>query len=236
MDRSFRPIEAYRAWKRLSADPDDTGVVFEIIDALSGRSGERAYRRFVDSETGQRVLREERDLLEILQDREALAAMPEGSLGRTYHDFTAREQISADGLVAASETTPGRRDDATPDQRRFFERLRDCHDLEHVVTGYGRDLRGELALLAFDTAQQWHHGIAFIVGMATLTGGPEERALVRAAWERGKRCAWLSAADWEDLLPRPLDEVRRITGVGAPPTYEAMLSDDGEAARQATAA
>ena len=36
---------AWRSLRRLFADPDDTRAVFEIIDALPGRSGERAFRR-----------------------------------------------------------------------------------------------------------------------------------------------------------------------------------------------
>lgn len=220
-----------KAWKtlmELREDPDDTGKVFEIIRALTGRSGERQFQRFRRTEIGAKVLAEKRDLLPLLEDRAWLASLPAGSLGREYHDFTEREQLSADGLVKASEVVE--RDAVDEDRRRFFDRLRDSHDLEHVVTGWGRDLLGEASVLTFDTAQAWHHGIAFIVAYAFYEGGPEGRRLLRDAWRRGKGARWLSAADWEALLPRPLGEVRAELGLGDPPVYEPAWSAGAPAA------
>jgi len=103
-------------------------------------------------------------------------------------------------------------------------RLRDSHDLEHVATGYGRDMRGEAALLALGLAQGWSHGIALILAMAWLESDREGRRLLREGWRRGRRAAALHCADWEALLPRPLDEVRRELGLGDPPVYEPLRS------------
>lgn len=219
----LRIREAWRAMQRLRQNPDDTRLVFVIIQALAGRSEERAFQRFRRSRTGARVLAEERDLLPCLQDRAALAAMAPGSLGRSYFEFTEREQITAAGLVEASE--PRRAGPLLdPERRRFFDRLRDMHDLQHVATGWGRDLRGEAALLTFGLAQAWSHGLGLIVGMAFVKGQAESRRVIRDAWRRGRRAAWLSAADWEALLPRPLDEVRRELRLGEVPHYEPLRS------------
>jgi ubiquinone biosynthesis protein COQ4 len=216
--RSLRLGDAYRSWKKLWADPDDTAAVFEIIGALDAGCGESSFGRFRKSEHGPRILSEERNLLETLLDRDALFAMPEGSLGHTYATFTEREAISADGLVDASEVGRDERD-VDADRRRYFDRLRDCHDLQHVVTGFGRDLRGEGALLAFGIAQNWHHGIGFIVAMAWLDSDAETRRLIQAAWKLGREASWLDAADWEALLPLPLDEVRKQLNVRKAPEY-----------------
>lgn len=228
-DARLRPLDAWCALQRLFANPDDTAAVFEIIDALPGRSGERAFRRFAASPTGQKVLQAERELLDVLNDREALLALPEGSLGRTYAAFTATEQISADGLVAASQGDGARQLDPDPGAQRFFNRLRDSHDLEHVVSGFGRDLRGEGALLALGLAQLWTPGIGLIVGMAWLRGDREERRVIQDGWRRGRRAAWLAGVDWEALLPRPLDEVRRRLRLDPPPVYEAARSEGAPA-------
>ena len=150
-DTSMHFREAWQALQRLSENPDNTDEVFVIIRALSGKSGERQFRRFRKTEVGHKVLAEKRDLLTTLLDRDYLGSLPEGSLGRTYADFTEREQISADGLVEASETVE--RSEVDEDRRRFFDRLRDCHDLHHVTTGWGRDLMGEVSVLAFGTSQ-----------------------------------------------------------------------------------
>jgi len=228
-DARLRPLEAWRALQRLFADPDDTAAVFEIIDALPGRSGERAYRRFAASAVGQKVLRADRELLDVLNDREALLTLAEGSFGRSYAEFTAAEQISADGLVAASQGDGTLQPDPDPGARRFFNRLRDSHDLEHVVSGFGRDLRGEGALLALGLAQIWTPGIALIVGMAWLRGDREERRILRDGFRRGRRAAWLAGVDWEALLPLPLEEVRRRLRLDPPPVYEAVRSEGAPA-------
>ena len=57
----------------------------------------------------------------------------------------------ADGLIASSDTSA--REDIyrllSEDEIWLADRLRDIHDLQHVMTGYGRDPVGELSLLSF---------------------------------------------------------------------------------------
>lgn len=229
----IQPLAALRAIRALIRDPDDTARVFDVIDALSGRSKARVFRRFERSEAGQRLLHERPDLLARLSDRSALATLPEDSLGRRYREFMGREQISADGLIEASRT--GRRDALPPDRRWFADRLRDMHDLWHIVTGYQRDLVGESALLAFTFAQTKNPGIGAIVAVAYWKAGrtqPEARPLLREAYRRGRRAAWLPEQRWESLLERPLDEVRRELGLGDVPHYR-QLRSEGAPARAA---
>ena len=70
--------------------------------------------------------------------------------------------IDAQGLVDASEEADRRTGEVPLDADRdwFYARLRDMHDLWHVLTGYGRDLAGEATLLAFTHAQTRNRGIA----------------------------------------------------------------------------
>lgn len=230
----IRPLDAWRALRALVRNPDETKHVFELIDALSGRSGERLYERFRSTPSGARILAEQRELLPTLANREALLALPAGSLGRCYAEFMGREQISADGLVEASMEGGRGPDPALPAERRLVgARMRDQHDLWHVVTGYGRDLVGEAAVLAFTYAQTRNRGIGAIVAMAWWKAGaqaPWVRPFLRDAYRRGKRSAWLPAQDWEALLARPLAEVRAQLGVGEPPRYQEVRSAAGEAA------
>ncbi len=225
----IRPLQAGRAIRALLRDPDDTAQVFRIVEALSGRTGERVFRRFRATATGARVLAEQRCLLASLQDRAALAALPAGSLGRTYHDFMAGEALRADGLREASLQGRSRREIPDPERRLVLERLRDMHDLWHVVTGYGRDLVGEATLLAFTFAQTRNPGIGFIVGVAWWRAGRDAeghafRRLLSDGYRRGRRASWLPAADWEALLPLPLAEVRQRLGVEPAPTYTPVRS------------
>jgi ubiquinone biosynthesis protein COQ4 len=222
----LRPWKALRAMRALLRDPDDTARVFDVIQALGGRSGERAFERFRASEVGARVLRERRDLLAALSDRERLLALPVGTLGRTYAEFMGREQISAQGLAEASLAAGGTDPELSPERRLFGARLRDMHDLWHVVTGYGRDLLGEATLLAFSYAQTRNRGVGFIVATAWWKArrAPAFRRMLRDGYRRGRRAAWLPAQDWEALLARPLAEVRAELRVDAAPQYEPVPS------------
>lgn len=206
-----RPAEAWRGVRALIRDPEDTAQVFRVIRALAGGGQERLFQRFLRSEHGAAILARERELIDVLSDRGALSALPPGSLGRCYLAFTERESLTAEGLVDASARPDPEPAVPCPIRARFGARLRDSHDLWHVVTGYGRDLLGESALLAFTWRQTRNRGIGFIVAVAYLQADrslPQERSMIRDGLRRAKSAAWLPGADWEALLPRSLDDVR----------------------------
>jgi len=226
----IRPLVALRALGALIRDPDDTAKVFKVIEALSNRSDDRLFRRFRATESGARLLRDRPVLLDVLSDRDRLLAMEPGTLGRTYGEFMSCEAISADGLVSADRFTS---DVEIPEDRRWFgERLRDMHDLWHVVTGYQRDLVGEAALLAFTYAQTRTKGIGLIVAAAYWRAGGEvsyARDLMREGYRRGKNAEWLPAQEWEAMLEMPLEAVREKLRVGPPPTYAQVRSEGAPA-------
>ena len=165
----IKPIQAGLAISRLLRDPDDTGQVFKVLEALRGDSLSRALRRMRSDERGQTLLEEQPNIVNALNDREALAALPEGSIGKAYYDFVHAEGLSADGLIASSHEAP-RFEKIGQDQRWLGDRLRDIHDLQHVMTGYGRDTLGELCLLSFMTTQVPSRGIDFIIFMGRTKG------------------------------------------------------------------
>lgn len=234
--KRVQPLRALRAIRALVRDPDDTARVFDVIDALSGDSGERLFQRFRRDPVGARVLGERRDLLRTLDDHAALLALPAGSLGRLYAEFVQREQITGQGLAEVSQAT--RRTDLDAERRLFGDRLRDMHDLWHVTTGFGRDLIGEAALLAFSYAQTRNRGIGFIVAVAWLKAngdGGAARRVIAEGYRRGRRAAWLPGADWEALLAQPLDAVRAQLGLGAPPVYTPLRSAGAPTAAAAAA-
>jgi ubiquinone biosynthesis protein COQ4 len=211
---------AWRALQTLIADPERTDQVFEIVRALSGSSFERAYQRFAATAEGKRLLAERPSLLATLSDREALLAMPEGSFARAYVEFMDAGKLDAAGLVEAeqmAEQNFAKEGPLDPDREFFGDRLRDMHDLWHVLTGYGRDEAGEATNLAFTLGQVWNPGIAFIVVAGALLGPKEltchwQRYLF-SAWRRGRKASRLTAAAYERLLPLPLEDVRRQLGI-----------------------
>lgn len=225
--RPIRPLAAIRAVRALIANPEDTKQVFLITEALNGNAGRRAFERFRATETGARILAEKRQLLDTLCDQQRLAALPAGSFGRHYHRFMASEGLTADGLVEASKSKPA--EAASDEVRLFSARERDWHDLEHVLTGYGRDPLGEICVLTFYCAQSWNPGLMLIVSIGMLKikhevpGQPIMRA-VWEAWRNGRKAAWLSALDWEGLLERNLGEVRQKIGIRPPLAYHRIMA------------
>ena len=221
LDTRLHPIVALRAVRALLRDAEDTPQVFLLLDALRGRTSERQLARFRQTEVGRAVLAERCRLFDRLNDRDTLAALPTGTLGRLYHEFTAAEQLSAEGLAEISNfdevLRPGE------DMTLFRERSRDAHDLLHVVTGYGRDPLGEGCLTAFTFAQTGLKGFMLIATAAarriaqSLPGEPVRRTVFEG-YRRGRRARWLVAADWETLLAQPIDSVRAQFGV-APAVY-----------------
>jgi ubiquinone biosynthesis protein COQ4 len=219
--RAIEWPRARRALQALIADPERTDQVFEIVRALSGRTDVRNFARLLDEADGPRLLAERPDLLAALSDREALARLPEGSLGRAYLAFMIAGDLTAGGLVDASmQGDTDARMGYSVESTWFFDRLRDMHDMWHVLTGYGRDEAGEAANLAFTFGQIGNYGIGLIV-LAAAVLGPRgdrfywQRYLFRA-WRRGRRASWLPAVRYEKLLALPLAEVRTRLGIDAP--------------------
>jgi ubiquinone biosynthesis protein COQ4 len=227
-----RPLDfrtAFRALSALFANPDDTKQAFRVAQALTGATGERMYQRFQATDVGRDVLAEHRALLTALKDTRALEALPANTLGRAYLEFLRSQQITAEGLVAASEEGYALAEDLDDDRRLFSDRLRDMHDLWHVVAGYRGDLIGEGAVLALSFAQTRNLGVGLIAILGILkigTVAPGARALIAKGFARGVRAAWLPAVDWESMLARPLDDVRRELGFDAPPTYAPLYTSD----------
>ena len=227
----FRPLVARRAMRDLEQNgPDDTVSAIKVIGAYQGRSGERLFKRFKRSPGGQRLLREKSDLFALMRDTERLRSMPEGSLGKAIGDWYHVEEISAQGLADASEAAFSeggpRRREVTGDVELFSNRLRDLHDVFHVLAGYGRDLRGEMGVLAFTIPQTRSTGVAYLVWRSLRDAGwnSYDGKLIREGFRRGRKARWLVDQDWETLFERPIDEVREELGVGPPPVYEQLRS------------
>jgi ubiquinone biosynthesis protein COQ4 len=219
---------ALKALGRLLADKEDTAQVFEIMRALNGSAGRNAYLRLISTPEGGRIAYEHVELAEKLMDRAWLATLPPGSVGAAYADFMARENLSAEGLAEESRKGVAEGDFDRPHPYAWFgRRMRDVHDIWHVLTGYGRDGLGEACLVTFSYHQTHGLGWALICAGAYLRTGREAmggacRKALREAWRHGKASAWLPGEDYERLLAEPLDEARLRLGLTPPVAYEAV--------------
>ena len=221
---------AFKAFGKLMADKEDTAQVFEIMRALAGKSSPNGYARLLSTAKGGRIAYDRVELAERLMDRQWLESFAPGTVGAAYAEFTARENLSAEGL--AEESRKGR-EAAEVDLRHpvawYGRRIRDVHDLWHILTGYGRDGLGEACLVAFSYPQTGSLGWAFIALGVWLrsgnAGGLPARAAIQEGYRRGKMAAWLPGEDYEALMAEPLEAARARLGLSRPAIYDSIPVD-----------
>ena len=225
----LKPLKAWRHMQRLIADKEDTEQVFHIIEALNGRALARSLKAFADTESGSRLLERQEYLPPILDDHDWLWKLPEGTVGRAYVEFMERENLTAQGLVDESERFRSALQSYPDDLEWYGKRMRDTHDLFHVLTGYGRDPLGETSLLGFTYSQNRGRGVIFIayIGAKHLSRHlPKEARVMECLWE-GKRNGRLAQKivqqDVVALLREPLEDVRRKLNVQPPVKYRHAL-------------
>ncbi|MGI9327362.1 MAG: Coq4 family protein [Pseudomonadales bacterium] len=213
---------AWRALRELLDDPSDTAKAQDVFMAIGATDFERNYQRFLLSRSGQ-PMSQCTSLVESLSDRQSLELLPEGSLGRCYLDYLDANGFEPLSLIELSRGTQDRweREEgiAPRDSQHiwFSDRMALCHDLFHVVSGYGTDNVNEAALLVFSQPQLQGKANALLTFGATLKLYREHGFVwlryAYQAWCRGRRARWLPAFPWEETLSLPLATVRFLADI-----------------------
>jgi ubiquinone biosynthesis protein COQ4 len=239
----LRPFKVLHHFSKLVEDKEDTEQVFHIIEATKGRRSHNQAWGFIASDEGQRFLREETNIPAMLDDHARWADCGPNTVAAHYIAFMKREGLSAAGLVAESHKwlpPEARHADQT---EWYFDRLRDTHDLFHVLTGYGRDALGEASLLGFTYQQNYNKGILFIAyaGARQIkkTSGTKAPlfASIKEGRKLGKAAAKIAHQDIAALMAEDIDEARARLGIGKPEMYRqclAILQGEGIAREQLT--
>jgi len=223
----IRPLRALRAFQRLMANKEDTAQVFEIMSALAGRSTPRGYWRL--TRTAPDLAFEQAELARLFSDPRWLAGFAPGTVGAAYRDFMQSENLSAEGLADEQRRIEPGIDEGTV-FAWYARRMRDIHDVWHVLTGYGRDALGEACVVSFSYAQTGSTGFAFIgLGaadrIARNTPGVPARRAVLEAYRNGRRAAWLPGERYEALFAEPLAAARARLNIRAPGVYQSVSED-----------
>lgn len=222
--RRLQPLRALRAMRRLVADKDDTLQVFEIMNALAGRSVDWGYGRLLETPEGGLQAYRALELADRLQDRQWLESFAPGTVGAAYRDFIDPQNFSAYGLADDSRKVADTEIEAAHPRAWYARRLRDVHDIWHVLTGYQADALGEACVVAFSLPQTRSKGFGLIAAgvaiqfMRARTGYPCARAVWRA-WRDGRRAAWLPGEDYEALFAEPVEAARRRLKIPEPVVY-----------------
>lgn len=209
-------LSLYAAF-RLARNPQATRFVFLIGDTQDNiAESERRLGKFPDPfrssalealwQSGYRAER---------YDIEKLACMPEDTLGGAYG-----RHMQANGL------RPDYYQEAAPRHRMQFlrQRMRQTHDIWHVLTGYGCDEFDEVGIQGFYAGQYTSSMAAIIAAGAFL------KSIVRGRFNElhrhmdafcegycaGKRAEPLLAVRWEALWNEKVEDLRQRYGISVP--------------------
>ena len=209
---------------------------FRIAINMGGRTMHQRRLAMREHPVGQRLLEERPDLCAALNDMGALAAMPEGSLGRAFHAFMDHPETIPGYMLSGLIYRDDWIDSVPMDEelRWAFERWIQTHDLMHVVSGYGADLAGEGLNIYFtggyNLGISWRATFWSPFGLAPRLMRPNigrRRWLgyLQEAWQRGNAARHhlpFESVPWEDLLPQPLDTARATLGL--PPLADPAMN------------
>ena len=215
----FDVFKAWRHFQNIKADKEQTSEAFCLFNALPWRNVDVAAKRFLDTEHGRAIYASEPFLPDLLDDHAALRRMPKGTLAHDYCDFMERDGLTAAGLVSEYEHRHSGEPRIDDKIEWYVDRLRDTHDLLHVLTVFRRDSLGEQCVLAFVFHQRpsWGH-IALAYGGTMVTGHATGTYLgvlraVREAQLIGQSCPPIAEESVRDLLATPTDAVRQRFGI-----------------------
>lgn len=204
-----RMVFGLRAFRKLIDNPADPlqGPIFQMCaEHALMRKVARSLERHGE---GRRLLAERPRLNAKTVSLATMAALPAQSLGHAYAAY-----------FEANAITPFDPPKLPVDSAVDYvaTRLREAHDIVHVVTGYGTDDIGEVELQWFNCGNLGWGPLpilvivaSFFMGRMTKYGGLWsvcKRA--RAAYRRGRRSRALASVLWEDYWHMPLRQLQAL--------------------------
>lgn len=199
---------ARQALEVLKDDPANPyyGPLFNAC--LDGATYARMARRWRASRAGRRLLDERPTLQGRDLDLQALARLPDGTLGREFVRYFERNGIQPFVTSFPIES----------DVDYLSKRYRETHDLFHVITGYGTDELGEMELQAFVLGNLglWQTVMILAVSVPRqlqelgARRAPEYAGRLRAAYRRGKRSREMLSVSYEKLWAEPVSRLAEL--------------------------
>lgn len=223
-----RSVAGIRAFRKLIDNPADPleGPIFQMCaEHALLRKLTRSLRRHRE---GRRLLAERPRLDKGTVSLATMRALPPRSLGQAYASYFADNGITPfDSSELPVET----------DEDYVATRLRDVHDVFHVVTGYGTDDIGELELQWFSCGNLGWGPLPILVIVASFVMGRMAKygglwPVCKRAWaayRRGRQSRALASVAWEDYWSMPVHEVRALLCAPLEVDVEAACSSSPEA-------
>ncbi len=205
----------------LIRDPEKTDSVYDIEDGLRNIPATRLAVDYAKTKPGIAQLFEERYLAPS-PDIAALLQMSPDALGYAYAQYITNAGFDPNFYRKAA---------VTDDISYFLMRMRQTHDIWHIVTNFGVDEKGELGLKAFELAQVRRPLAAMLVAggvLETLLKKPEAMdnllEQISLGYRLGNQTQPLLAQKWEENWERPLADWRSHLGL---PSTHSSYSHEG---------
>jgi ubiquinone biosynthesis protein COQ4 len=203
-------VRASRALWQLGKDPTQLERVFEIGEAVNAKILPRVIDAIKNDPEVKRLFDERPRIDTKHVDFDWLETLPDGTLGREYVRFMRANKIDPDVFPKPNVS----------DERVAYmmTRIRQTHDLWHVLANYKPDLEGEIILQAFSFAQLRSPLSFLLVMMATLRHRGKISGFfgkIRDGYRRGKATRKLASFYWEDHWTESLVDLREKLGVPA---------------------
>ena len=209
------------AGQALMADPKDTQQVFIVMQAMNRGANAKGYQKLLRTKQGGEIASQKLELADLLSDPNYRKSFAVGTVGHSYHKMMEATGYSAAGLADISNIKALDENIQHP-YEWYKRRLRDVHDIWHVLTGYSPDEPlDESCLVAFSYGQTKGLGWAVIAVLSVLSrlkveNGGLQIAAILEAFRNGRKAKWLPGEDYEKLLAEPLDAARERLNIQAP--------------------
>ncbi|MBF2075404.1 MAG: hypothetical protein IGS50_16810 [Synechococcales cyanobacterium C42_A2020_086] len=189
----------------LMKDPEQTNSVFDVEDGLRHTKAAQVAAEYAKTQPGVAELFAERYLAPT-PDIPALLQLPPDSLGHAYASYLQTYGFDPDFY---------RKEKVEDDVTYMFMRMRQTHDIWHVVGGFGVDVNAELGLKAFEIAQVHRPLAAILVAgglLRTLFKTPERLDdlldQIAIGYRMGAKAKPFLAQKWEEHWEKPLEAWR----------------------------
>ena len=204
-------LKVVKGFMTFASDPTQTEAVFDMADGLRKTD---LYEQFIEHAHSQPAVAQmlQERYFSPLIDLEQLLDYPQNSLG--YHYAAVMKQAGLQPDFYRTITV-------IDDYSYIALRLRQTHDVWHIITGFGTDLAGELGLQAFTLAQMRSPLAVAIMSAAMMFALKSSSPLnsfieaMQQGWQMGENAHPFFAQKWEEGWEKPLFEWRAELKVGS---------------------
>jgi ubiquinone biosynthesis protein COQ4 len=202
-------LKTIKAVLILFSGSNEVGPVYDIEDGLKHTGVMKSSLDFMLAQPGV-VQLAITQYIAPLPYLEALKRLPPGTLGREYAEFVVRHGFDPNFY---------RKMETNDISSYLLLRLRQTHDIWHVITGFDINVPDEIGLKAFELAQTRRPVAGVLVTggfIKSFLSSNDVNAMLSAigkGYRMGLQAQPLLAQKWEDQWEKPLHELQAELGI-----------------------